>query len=96
MKLGLNAPAYSLVRVIGIYGPLCMVLLISSFLRIYQLGTESIWYDEFVSREVANLVNNSQIIEHSKTDNNFPTYYLILHYWVWLFGDSEASFSRLR
>lgn len=33
----------------------------------------------------------SGIVEASNTDNNFPTYYLIMHYWVSLFADSEFS-----
>lgn len=87
----LDVSPYSLARAAKIYGPICAVLLVGGFLRIYQLGTESLWFDEAISREFANLEDSSQIIEQSKTDNNFPTNYLILHYWVWLFGDSEFS-----
>ncbi len=93
-KSVLNGSSYSLVRILRTYGPLCMVLLVAAFLRIYQLGTESLWYDEAVSREFANLGDSLQFVEQSKTDNNFPTYYLLLHYWVWLLGAVFSSGRR--
>jgi mannosyltransferase len=90
MKSALSAPPYYLLRSARTYGPLLAILFLGAFLRIYQLGTESLWLDEVVSGNFARL-SLSEIIEASKTDNNFPSYYLILHYWVALFGDSEAS-----
>ena len=61
-------------------------------LRIYNIGSESIWYDEAVSVAVANL----GFVEHLRwitevDDNNPPLYYTILHLWVSIFGDSETS-----
>lgn len=73
------------------YWALFAVLLLAAFLRTYQLGTESLWSDEGVSLRFASMGGPAEIVEASKTDNNYPTYYLILHYWVWLFGDSEFS-----
>jgi mannosyltransferase len=76
------------------YGTLAAILLLAAFLRIYQLGAESLWIDEGVSLiKFAHLGEPSEIIELTKTDTdrNFPIYYLILHYWVALFGDSEFS-----
>lgn len=61
-------------------------------LRIYTIGSESIWYDEAVSVAVAKL----GFVEHLRwitevDDNNPPLYYTLLHLWVQVFGDSEAS-----
>ena len=61
-------------------------------LRIYAIGSESIWYDEAISVAVAKL----GFVEHlrwiTEVDaNNPPLYYTFLHLWVSVFGDSEAS-----
>ena len=66
------------------------MLLSAALLRLYGLGFESLWLDETISVRFANL-GASEIVEGSKTDNNFPTYYLLLHYWVALFGESEFA-----
>lgn len=65
------------------------ILFIGLFLRVYDLGNESIWLDEGYSIRYANL-NLPQII--SLQDNGLPPlYYIILHWWIHLFGDSEFS-----
>ena len=69
---------------------LVAVLLLAAALRLYGLGFESLWLDEAISVKFANL-GVSEIVEGSKTDNNFPTYYLLLHYWVAIFGESEVA-----
>ena len=69
---------------------LAVVLLLAALLRLYGLGFESLWVDETISVRFANL-GASEIVEESKTDNNFPTYYLLLHYWVALFSESEFA-----
>ena len=73
------------------HGALLAILFLGTFLRVYQLGTESLWRDEGWTTWFASLGSPSEIVEQSKTDNNFPTYYLILRYWIGLFGDSEFS-----
>src|SRR5215212_201796 len=69
---------------------LLAVLLVALFLRAYQLDTESLWLDEAYAVDMA---DNSfiQILRMSLSDGNPPLYYLLLHYWQWLFGDSELS-----
>ena len=69
---------------------LAAVLFVAAALRLYGLGFESLWLDETISVRFANL-GVSEIVEGSKTDNNFPTYYLLLHHWVALFGGSELA-----
>lgn len=61
-------------------------------LRVYDIGGESIWYDEAISVAVAKL----GFVEHlgwiaEVDDNNPPLYYTLLHLWIPVFGDSEAS-----
>lgn len=65
---------------------LLAILLIGLFLRVYDLSNESLWLDEGYSIIFANL-NLSQIFFLPET--NPPLYYIILHWWINLFGDSE-------
>lgn len=78
-------------RFLGKHTPLLVVVIAGAFLRLYQLEAESLWHDEMVSVGFAHLDDLSGIVEASKTDNNFPIYYVFLHYWIALFGDSEFS-----
>lgn len=48
------------------------------------------WLDEGVSLQIAHL-DAQGILQEVRVDNNPPLYYLLLHYWIELFGDSEAS-----
>lgn len=69
---------------------LLAILLVALFLRLYQLETKSIWLDEATEISIA---RNGfvQITGLSLLDRNFPLHYLLLHYWMLLFGDSEFS-----
>jgi len=78
-------------RLVRNHWALFTILLVGSCCRIYQLGTESLWLDEGASLGFAYIGGPSEIVEQSKTDNNFPTYYLILYYWIALFGESDLS-----
>jgi len=61
-------------------------------LRIYDLGTESIWYDEAISVGVAKLDLFEQVRwSLFRSDNNPPLFYEIMHFWVQIFGDSEFA-----
>jgi uncharacterized membrane protein len=67
------------------------ILFIALFLRIYDLGTESIWLDEGYTIRMAKL-NLSQLIKDTLSfDLIPPLYHIFLHYWINLFGDSEFS-----
>lgn len=72
-----------------------LVLAIGSWLRIYDLGAESLWLDEaisenFVKGNVAYIINESAL-QH----NTPPLYWLILHYWTALLGNSEVALRSL-
>lgn len=67
---------------------LITILFLASFFRLFQLGQKSLWLDEAFS---INLSSHSlkTIIQGEK--NNPPLYHFLLHYWVKIFGKSEAS-----
>lgn len=71
---------------------LLIIILLGLILRIYDIGGESLWLDEFISLKFARL-NLGGIIGriYYDSENNPPLYFMFLHYWIVLFGDSEAS-----
>jgi 4-amino-4-deoxy-L-arabinose transferase-like glycosyltransferase len=85
-KDGLMAKPFTVVALI--------TLLLGIFLRLYGLGIESIWVDEAFSVRAAGL-SVPQIIELSSEDPNPPLYYIALHYWLALLGDSAEVSVRL-
>ncbi len=73
-----------------IYLLLSLILTLACSLRIYNLGGESIWHDEAFSISVAK-GTIMQIINASAHDVHPPLHYILLHYWIIIFGDSETS-----
>ncbi len=69
---------------------LLAIFFLGVFLRIYHLGDESIWLDEAFSIKLASS-SLFGIIEGSAEDPHPPLYYILLHYWINLFGNSEFS-----
>lgn len=67
-----------------------VVLLLGLVIRMNNLGKESFWIDEGFSVHDAHL-GPSQVIKAASSEHYPPLYYLILHYWMILFGDSEFS-----
>ncbi len=66
------------------------VLLLALILRLYRLTGESLWYDEAYS-----VWTSSMEIASLRTlwewQIEFPLYYLLLHYWIALFGAGELA-----
>ncbi len=69
---------------------LLAILSLGLFLRIYDLASESLWFDEGYFIALAKL-DLFQIVEKGSQTSHPPLYYIILHYWINLFGDSEFS-----
>ncbi|MHA2010335.1 MAG: glycosyltransferase family 39 protein [Promethearchaeota archaeon] len=67
-----------------------VILLLGLFLRFYDLGSESVWFDESVSIIIANS-DWIEILKTATNDQHPPLYYFILQFWVSLFGNSEFS-----
>jgi len=70
---------------------LSIILIISIFLRFYDLGTESIWLDEAASIKESSLTLQG-IADHT---NQPPLYFLLLRVWISLFGTSEIALRSL-
>ena len=59
-------------------------------LRLFHLGQQSIWYDEGVSLYLAGQ-GIGEIIHRTAIDIHPPLYYILLHFWLQLAGDSEFA-----
>jgi uncharacterized membrane protein len=69
-----------------------LIFILGLGLRLYDLGGESIWFDEAVSVMASKLGFLEQIRwSLASSDNNPPLYYAFLRVWVLLFGDSEFA-----
>jgi uncharacterized membrane protein len=71
-----------------------LIIIVSLFLRWYSIDSKDIWLDE------ANSILTSEappagIIAHLKLDSSPPLFYLLLHYWIELFGDTEMAVRSL-
>ena len=66
------------------------ILLLASVLRLYHLDVPVIWYDEGFSIALSSLAPG-QILFHTARDVHPPLYYLVLHGWMALMGDSVQS-----
>jgi len=69
-------------------------MLVGLFLRIYHLGEESLWLDEGHSIRMAKLPV-SQMVEEIAGNKHPPVYFLALHGWISIFGDSEFAVRSL-
>ena len=71
-----------------------VICVLGGLLRIYQLGSESLWRDEISSATVAQLPL-AQIVENRSSDVHPPLYYFLLHYWIAFLGSSEFKIRLL-
>ena len=65
---------------------LLVIIFLGGFLRIYDLGAESIWLDEAHTVSVSGQSLSSIII-----DQITPFYFIITHFWTIIFGSSELA-----
>jgi uncharacterized membrane protein len=73
---------------------LVVVLAAGAALRLYGLGTESLWLDEACSVWIAQQ-SVPELVEETAVDVHPPLYYLALHYWMQAAGTSEAAVRAL-
>jgi mannosyltransferase len=71
------------------------ILGIAGVLRFVELGHDSVWVDEAFSARVANLGLVDLVRTATSEDTNPPFYYILLHAWINVFGDSEAALRSL-
>ncbi len=69
---------------------LIVIIFVALALRLFQLGRQSLWYDEGVSFYMTRL-GLAEMMRWTAYDIQPPLYYLILRLWVLLFGPSEFS-----
>jgi mannosyltransferase len=74
----------------GTYLPLLLVLVLAAGLRFYRLDAQSFWNDEGNSARIAER-SVPLILEGAAGDIHPPLYYLTLHYWRALTGQSEFA-----
>jgi uncharacterized membrane protein len=60
-----------------------------------SLGEHSLWVDELFSIRYARLSPWALLADVAANDNHPPLYYLLLHVWVLLFGESEFAVRSL-
>lgn len=65
---------------------LLAIMLLGAALRFYGLGVQSLWADELASWDFSQRDTVGRVI---RGDTQPPLYFLILHLWQWIFGDSE-------
>ncbi len=70
--------------------PLIIILLGGFALRLYRLGAQSLWYDETVSAVLAQK-SVAELIAHTARDIHPPGYYLLLHFWTQIAGNTEFA-----
>ena len=73
---------------------LFVILLLAAFLRFYRLDAQSFWNDEGNSARIAERTPDL-ILAGAAGDIHPPGYYLLLHYWRALFGQSEFALRAL-
>ncbi|MBN1871813.1 MAG: glycosyltransferase family 39 protein [Candidatus Omnitrophica bacterium] len=69
---------------------LTSIFLIGLFLRLYHLGSESLWTDEGIAIHTAESGIN-EIIKERASFFHGPLYYILLRYWIGIFGNTEYS-----
>jgi len=74
---------------------LLLIIAAGSILRIYNLGAESIWLDEVSSISCSSQDVSSIIASAGTTQNQPPLYFIILHFWIALWGTGEVAVRSL-
>jgi len=75
-------------------GFVILITLVGGFLRVLLLGTKGMWLDETFSVWMARHSVPELLQWTVNLDQHPPLYYLLLHYWIALFGDT-AYYARL-
>ena len=70
------------------------LVLIAVVVRLIGLSLDSLWFDEVFSVRIARL-GLREIISLAANDVHPPLYYLLLHFWTRLFGETESAVRML-
>jgi len=74
----------------GIYFILFAAIAAGFFVRVHSLGKESLWYDEGHSIRMA-YFGFSRFISEDPHELQHPLYFLLLQWWIAIFGTSEYA-----
>ena len=75
---------------------LALIVILCVALRIYHLGTASLWSDEIFSRYYLDVFGlHYALTDGLSLETNPPTYYLMLRGWMAMWGDSEFALRSL-
>lgn len=81
---------------VAVYAMLFLTLLICVTLDTIHLGRASLWSDEVFSRYYYQVFGPGFVFsEGLRVEPTPPTYYVLLQWWMRLFGDSEAALRSL-
>ena len=72
-------------------GPVLALTILGFALASYRLGTKGLWLDEAVSANHARLGLSGLWTVITSHDPNMGLYYVLLHFWTRVFGNSEAA-----
>jgi mannosyltransferase len=75
----------------AILAAVALIIIAGLLLRVYDLGTESLWHDEAESIYESTL-SLKEISSHS---NQPPLYFIILNWWIHLWGSGEIAIRSL-
>lgn len=84
---GCTPPAHHTRRPDWTHAALLAIILLATLLRFYRLDEQSLWYDEGFSVALAKS-SLAQAVAWTAQDVHPPLYYLLLHVWIALAGDS--------
>jgi hypothetical protein len=82
-------------RALRTHLPLLAIVALGSSLRMYQIGSKGLWIDEAFSVWLARRPWGEMLRWVGSVDQHPPLYYALLHGWVRVFGDGEASVRSL-
>lgn len=70
---------------------LLFIISIGAFLRLYKLGSNSLWFDEAISVWFAKESIANILIKQTSGDVHPPLYYILLRLWLSVFGNGEFN-----
>ncbi len=73
-----------------IFWLLIAIVIAGAGLRLYNIGEKSYWVDEEFS-VMHSSTSLQELFESSAAETHPPLYYIMLHFWIRLFGDSETA-----
>ncbi|MCX7720300.1 MAG: flippase-like domain-containing protein [Dictyoglomus thermophilum] len=72
-----------------------LITFIGGFLRFYKIGVRSIWIDEAITAQVSVMGVKDIILNRASTGIHPPLYFILMHFWIKIFGDSEIAIRSL-